>query len=311
MRMEADRMANLRITEKELIPERQVVLEERRMRIDNSPAALLGEAVQEQLYGRHKPYGMPISGYVDDVKKLNVHDLAAFYAKWYMPNNAVLIVAGDTTADQVRKLAEKHYGPIAARKVDPRRRPGEGASDLPQRVTRADARVAEPRWSRYYLAPSYHKGESQYAYALQVLARLLGGGETSRLWKALVVDRKIALSAWASYSPSSLGLTSFDLGVHPASGTPMVEVESAVGGLLGKLLDDGVTPRKSSGRRTSSWPPRSIRRIRCKAARASTAARSASAARWPTSMPGRSASAPSRRPPWSPPRAMSGAPTGS
>ena len=114
MRMEADRMANLRLTEKELIPERQVVLEERRMRIDNSPAALLGEAVQEQLYGRHKPYGMPISGYVDDVKKLNIHDLAAFYAKWYMPNNAILIVAGDTTADQVRKLAEKHYGPIPA-----------------------------------------------------------------------------------------------------------------------------------------------------------------------------------------------------
>jgi hypothetical protein len=244
MRMEADRMANLRLTERELIPERQVVLEERRMRIDNSPAALLGEAVQEQLYGRHKPYGMPISGYVDDVKKLNIHDLAAFYAKWYMPNNAILIVAGDTTADQVRKLAEKHYGPIAARKVDPRRRPGEGASDLPQRVARADSRVAEPRWSRYYLAPSYHKGESQYAYALQVLARLLGGGETSRLWKTLVVDRKLALSAWASYSPSSLGLTSFDLGVHPASGMPMVEVESAVGGLLGKLIDDGVTPEE-------------------------------------------------------------------
>ena len=87
---------------------------------------------------------------------------------------------------------------------------------------------------------SYHKGESQYAYALQVLARLLGGGETSRLWKALVADRKVALSAWASYSPSSLGLTSFDLGVHPASGTPIVEIESAVGGLLGKLIDDGV-----------------------------------------------------------------------
>ncbi|SEP45158.1 zinc protease [Rhodospirillales bacterium URHD0017] len=241
MRMEADRMANLRLTEKELIPERQVVLEERRMRTDNSPAALLGEAVQEQLYGRHKPYGMPISGYVDDVKKLSIHDLAAFYAKWYMPNNAVLIVAGDTTADHVRKLAEKHYGPIPQRKVEPRRRPGEGAADLPQRVTRADARVAEPGWSRYYLAPSYHKGESQYAYALQVLARLLGGGETSRLWKTLVIDRKVALSAGASYSPSSLGLTSFDLGVHPASGTPMVEVESAVGGMLGKLLDDGVT----------------------------------------------------------------------
>ena len=241
MRMEADRMANLRITEKELIPERQVVLEERRMRIENSPGALLDEAVQEQLFGRHKPYGMPISGYVDDVKKLSVHDLMAFYLKFYAPNNAILIVAGDTTAEQVRKLAEKHYGPIAARKIEPRRRPSEGALDLPQRVTRADARVVEPRWSRHYLAPSYRKGETQHAYALQVLARLLGGAETSRLWRALVVDSKLALSAWASYSPTSLGLASFDLGVSPASKTPMAEIESVVGGQLGKLIDDGVT----------------------------------------------------------------------
>ncbi len=241
MRMEADRMAGLRITEKELIPERQVVLEERRMRIDNSPGALLGEAVQELLFGRHKPYGMPISGYVDDVKKLGVRDLMAFYGKWYAPNNAILIVAGDTTPDQVRKLAEKHYGPIARRKIEPRRRPDEGAQDLPQRVARADARVAEPRWSRNYLAPSYHKGETKHAYALQVLARLLGGAETSRLWRSLVDDRKLALSAWASYSPSAVGLTTFDLGAQPATATPMADIENAMGGLLTKLIDDGVT----------------------------------------------------------------------
>jgi zinc protease len=197
--------------------------------------------VNEHLFGRHKPYGMPISGYVDDVKKLNVNDLSAFYLKYYAPNNAILIVAGDTTLAQVRRLAEKHYGPVAMRKIEPRRRPSEGASNLPQRVARADARVAEPRWSQTYLAPSYHKGETQHAYALQVLARLLGGGETSRLWRNLVVERKVALSAWAGYSPSSLGLTSFDLGVHPASGTPMAQIEEAVGGLLAKLVDDGVT----------------------------------------------------------------------
>jgi zinc protease len=244
MRMEADRMVNLRIAERELIPERQVVLEERRMRIENSPGALLDEAVQEQLFGRRKPYGMPISGYPDDIKKLGVADLMAFYLKFYAPNNATLIVAGETTPEQVRKLAEKHYGPIAARKVEPRRRPSEGAPDLPQRVLRADARVAEPRWSRHYLAPSYRKGETQHAYALQVLARLLGGGETSRLWRALVVDSKLALSAWAGYNPASLGLTSFELGIHPAPTSPMVEIESAVGGQLGKLIDDGVTPEE-------------------------------------------------------------------
>ena len=143
------------------------------------------------------------------MKRLSVGDLTAFYRRFYAPNNAVLIVAGDTTAEQVRKLAEKHYGPVPGRKVEPRRRPDEGGTDLPQRVIRADARVAEPRWSRDYLAPSYRKGETQYAYALQVLARLLGGGETSRLWRALVADRKLALSAWAGYSPTSLGLTTF------------------------------------------------------------------------------------------------------
>lgn len=241
MRMEADRMNGLVISEKELIPERQVILEERRMRLENSPGALLGEAVQEQLFGRKKPYGMPIIGYVEDVKKLNVADLTAFYKKWYAPNNAVLIIAGDTTAEQVRKYAEKFYGPIPRRKVDPRRRPGEGAGDLPQKVARADARVAEPRWGRNYLAPSYFKGETQHAYALQVLARLLGGGETSRLWKVLVDDRKLALSVGAGYSPSSLGLTTFDFGVHPAQGASMADIETAVADQQARLLDSGVT----------------------------------------------------------------------
>ena len=99
MRMEADRMANLRVVEKELTPERQVVLEERRMRTENVPSSLLDEAVREQLFGRNKPYGMPVSGYVDDVKRLGAGDLAAFYKKHYAPNNAVLIVAGDTDPD--------------------------------------------------------------------------------------------------------------------------------------------------------------------------------------------------------------------
>ena len=137
------------------------------MRIDNVPASLLEEAVREQLFGRHKPYGMPVSGYVDDVKRLTVTDLMAFYGKYYAPNNAILIVAGDTTVEQVRKLAEKHYGPVAARKVEPRRRPDAGAADLPQRTIRADARVAEPRWSRHYLAPSYRKGDAPAEYFRQ------------------------------------------------------------------------------------------------------------------------------------------------
>ena len=241
MRMEADRMFNLRILEKELTPERQVVLEERRMRVDNVPAELLEEAVREPLFGPHRPYAMPTIGYVDDVKRLGVADLAAFYRRFYVPNNAVLIVAGDATAEAVRTLAEKHYGPIPARRVEARRRPAEGGAGLPQRVTRADARVAEPRWSRDYLAPSYRVGETRHAHALLVLARLFGGSETSRLSRALVADTKLALSASAGYSANSLGLSSFEISVHPARGHGVTEIESAVAQQMKRVLDGDVT----------------------------------------------------------------------
>ncbi len=245
MRMEADRMENLCILEKELTPELQVVLEERRMRVDNVPSSLLDEAVREQLFGRHKPYGMPISGYVEEVKKLTPDDLTAFYKAHYAPNNAVLIVAGDISTDAVARLAERYYGPLASKAIEARRRPSSGGTDLPQRVTRADARVVEARWARDYLAPSYRTGlnggETRHAYALSVLARLLGGSETSRLWRALVVERKVALSASADYGPSSLGLTSFGFDVQPARGREVSEAEAAMADEIKRLLDDGVT----------------------------------------------------------------------
>ncbi|CAN5633886.1 pitrilysin family protein [soil metagenome] len=241
MRMEADRMVNLRILDHELRPERQVVLEERRMRVDNVPAELLEEAAREQLFGRHKPYAMPTIGYADDVKTLSVNDLAIFYRRFYAPGNAVLIVAGDTTVSAVAKLAEKHYGPIPNRKLEPRRRPVQGGTDLPQRVMRADARVAESRWSRDFLAPSYRLGETRHAHALLVLTRLFGGSETSRLSRSLVAQDKIALSASAGYGANSLGLTSFEISVQPARGRSVAEVEGAVAEQMKKLLDGGVT----------------------------------------------------------------------
>ena len=241
MRLEADRMSGLRILEKELVPERDVVLEERRMRIDNVPAALLDESVRAALFGAHKPYGMPVAGYPDDVRKLGVEQLTAFYRRFYGPDNAVLIVAGEATPDTVRALAEKHYGSIPARNVTPRQRPADGVSDLPQRLTRTDRRVAEPGWSRDYLAPSYRMGETRHAYALQVLARLFGGGETSRLWRALVVEQRLALSVSADYNASRLGLTSFGINVHPAANHDMAEIEQAVSEQMKSVLGGDVS----------------------------------------------------------------------
>ena len=244
MRMEADRMTNVHLTEREIVPERQVILEERRMRTDNVPASLLDEAVREQLFGLHKPYAMPVIGYPDDIRNLSVDDLGSFYRRHYAPNNAILIVAGDITTERVRELGERYYGPIGRREIGPRLRPSQGGANLPQKVVRADARVAEPRWSRLWLAPSYRVGETKYAYALQVLARLFGGSETSRLSRVLVEERRIGLSAWASYGASSLGLTTFDIGVHPAKSRSLDEVEQAVTAEMKKLLDGGVTPEE-------------------------------------------------------------------
>lgn len=241
MRMEADRMANLEIIEKELTPEREVVLEERRMRIDNSPAALLDEQVRAELFGRDKPYGTPTAGFVEDVRKLGVEDLTAFYRSHYAPNNAVLIVAGDTTSDAVYRLADKYYGAIPPRAVPPRVRPETGGVTLPQTVSRADQRVAEPSWGRDFLAPSYHMGETRHAYALQVLARLFGGSETSRLWRALVVEKKAALSASANYSAASLGLSSFGFDVSPAPNHDFAVIERAIADETKKVLDGDVT----------------------------------------------------------------------
>ena len=221
MRMEADRMANLRITEKELIPERQVVLEERRMRTDNSPSRAArrggaGAAVRPAQALRHADQRLCRRRQEAQRRRPRWRSIAKFYA----PNNAILIVAGDTTAEQVRKLAEKHYGPIAVRKVEPRRRPAQGAPDLPQRVIRADARVAEPRWSRI----TWRRPTARARASTPMRCRC---------WRACwAAARPAACGApwWStasspsrpgpSYSPTSLGLTTFDLGVHPAPTTP-------------------------------------------------------------------------------------------
>lgn len=239
MELEADRMANLVLTEKELLPERDVVLEERRSRIENSPAALLDEAARELLYGR-RGYGIPVSGWPDEVRKLGVPEALAFYRRFYAPNNAILIVAGDTSVEAVRRLAEKHYGPVARRDVAPRVRSAQ-YGELPRQLERRDQRVRQPQWGRDFLAPSYRMGETRHAYALQVASQVLGGGQISRLYRSLVVDKKIAVGAFTDYSASALGLSSFGIGITPAPQNDMAKIEAAVTEEVDRFLQGGAT----------------------------------------------------------------------
>ena len=240
MQLEADRMTGLALDDELVLPERRVVLEERRMRVDNKPRAVLDEELNARLF-LHAPYRNPNIGWGEEVRRLGTADALAFYRRWYMPNNAVLVVGGDVEPAAVKALAERVFGPIPARPLPPRRRAEEPPHHAAVRVTMKSAHVAMPSWERLYLAPSYRAGETSEAYPLQVLAEILGGGVRSRLYKALVIDKKLALSTGADYEPGALDRTTFELYATPKEGVAVADLEKAIDEVLRQLLAHGVT----------------------------------------------------------------------
>lgn len=243
MKMEADRMADLRLTDEVVLPERDVVREERRQRTDNEPGSRLAEQVNATLFVHH-PYGRPIIGWETELVALDREDAQRFYKEWYAPNNAVLVVAGDVTAETLRPLAEKYYGAIPAREVPERRRVEEPDLEAERRVILRDPEVRQPAYRKLFLAPSYRRGETQHAYALQVLSEILGGGATSRLYRELTVEKRLATSAASGYSPTAYDLSTFGIYATPAAGISIEELEEALNGVLAELLEKGVTPEE-------------------------------------------------------------------
>lgn len=239
MAMEADRMTNLILSDEDINTERLVVLEERRSRTDNNPSAILGEQVSAAMFLNH-PYRRPIIGWEHEIRGLNREAILGFYRKWYAPNNAILVVAGDITAQELRPLAEKYYGPIDRAETPKRARPAEPPQRAARVVTYRDNRVRQPSWRRSFLAPSYVTGETQHAYALEILADILGGGSTSRLYRELVIQRKLAVGAGAYYSPDNLGPGRFVIYASPVPGVGMEELEAAVEEVVNALISDGV-----------------------------------------------------------------------
>ncbi|CAA7627583.1 pitrilysin family protein [Magnetospirillum sp. SS-4] len=239
MRMEADRMRNLILDEDNFRTERSVVQEERRSRTDNNPAALLAEQMEAALY-LNSPYGRPIIGWADEIAALTRDDALAFYRRWYAPDNAILIVAGAVDAAMVRPLAEKYYGPLEPSGIGTRLRTQEPPNRAARRVTLTDARVGQPGWSRLYQAPGYRAGETAMAVPLEVLAEILGGGSTSRLYRALVVDQGLAAAAYADYDPVAVDNGVFRLSASPRPGVALDKLEDAVERELSRITHDGI-----------------------------------------------------------------------
>jgi len=239
MEMESDRMQNLRIGEDDWQAERQVVLEERSQRTDSDPGAQFSEERSAVQFYNH-PYGRPVIGWRQEMEGLTRDDAIAWYDAHYAPNDAVLIIAGDVTAEQAKKLAEKYYGPVPSKPDATRKaRPQEPEQRADRRIERSDPRVAQPVLVRTTLAPERNAGDQKQAAALSVLAELLAGSpQTSVLARDLVLTGK-ALYVDAAYDGLTVDPTTFGLSLVPGPGVSNEDAEAALDAALQKFLEDG------------------------------------------------------------------------
>jgi len=241
MTMEADRMRNIRLTEAEVLTERNVILEERNQRIDNDPSGLFNEQVYAALY-MNAPYGIPVIGWRHEMAELTREDALEMYRKYYAPNNAILVVAGDVYPEEVLALARKHYGPIEPTPgLTARVRPQEPPQLAERRITMTDPRVAQSYMVRNYLVPERDPGDQQAAAALTLLAQVLGGNAaTSVLGRKLQFETRTAVYASAYYSGISLDDTGFGFVVVPSDGVTLAEAEAALDKAVAEFIEEGI-----------------------------------------------------------------------
>jgi len=242
MRMEADRMKNIRLTERDIATERDVILEERNQRTENNPRQLFSEQMRAAQFLNHR-YGAPIIGWRHEMEALDMDDALSFYQTYYSPNNAILVVSGDVRPDEVRRLAETYYGVIPANPDLPERlRSQEPPHTAARRVTFADRRVAQPYVARSYLAPERDPGAQDKAAALVILQEILGGGTTSFLTEKLQFEQQLAVYSGAFYGGTSLDDTTFNVVVVPSKGVSLQEAEDALDAALAEFIEVGVDP---------------------------------------------------------------------
>lgn len=244
MELEAERMVNLIINDDPkgpFISERDVVKEERRQRIENNPGALLQEMVLSEFWKGH-PYEITVIGVMDEVAALTPKDGLDFYREYYSPENAILVVAGDVTEEDVRVLAEEHYGPIEPTGQAHSGRKWQPVAPLAETklITHSDPKVRQPVWSRYYTGTSF-KRDPETALALEVGLEVLGGGTTSRLYQSLVEEQKLAINiatfAWTTLHDEGPAV----IYGTPVSGVSLEVLDAAVMAEIETILADGFT----------------------------------------------------------------------
>jgi zinc protease len=243
MAFEADRMNGLILDEAEVSSERDVVHEERRLRVDSEPQAQLGEALLKSLFTHH-PYGNPIIGWEHELVTLDRADALAYYQRFYTPENAILVVAGDVAADDVKAMAEKTYGAIAPRNAIVERCRVQEPEPRAERLVRfADPRVEQPFLQRLYLVPSAVTAEPGEAEALDLAAHLLGANVTGHLYRDLVVEHGLAVAVGAGYNDTSLDRSYFALWAVPKPEVSLPDLDAALEAALQRFLSADVSEK--------------------------------------------------------------------
>ena len=238
--LEADRMRNLIIDDAELEKERQVVVEERRLRVDDSPQSLLHEHFNATAF-ETSPYQHPVIGWMDDIQAYRLDEVLGWYRRWYAPNNAIVVVVGDVQPEAVLRLAERHFGPVAPSPGIRLKLRDERPQTGPKRiVVRKAAQV--PQLLMGYKVPSVSTAKSEWEpYALAVLAAVLDGDESARLSRHLIRGAEVAAGASAGYSLNDRLTTLFTLGGTPAPGRTLTELEQGLIKELQRLQREPVT----------------------------------------------------------------------
>jgi zinc protease len=238
--LEADRMVNLALAPEEFAKEIKVVMEERRMRTEDQPRSLVYEQLIATALTAH-PYRNPIIGWMNDLENMRVEDALDFYKRWYVPNNAILVVVGDVEPQEVFALAEKHFGAIPSRPL-PQRKPQLEPDQLGIKRVTVKAPAELPFVIMTFRVPALRDPERDWEpYALKMLAAVLDGSAAARLPRSLVREQRIASDTDASYDGVARGPEYFMLSATPTPGKSVTEVEAALRREMAKVISDGVT----------------------------------------------------------------------
>lgn len=238
MALEADRMTNASPPEKEIEPEHQVIMEERKQTIDNDPRSLFWEQLRATLYNT-SPYAIPIIGWKDEMKNISWDLAKSYYDRWYAPNNAILVVSGDVTRSEMEKWAKQYYGFLPSKKIPDHKRPNVPEFSSQQKLFFKDKSVKQPLWVSVRTAPSLNQDYTS-GLALTLLEEILSGDSSARLYQEFVVKRKMAIEISFSYDGNNRGQGSLWLYAIPADGVPLDALELAVTDYLRDIVTKGI-----------------------------------------------------------------------